>query len=51
MLNHLVITPSASTIRVETEYSVSEIEILADEVHSARDIGASIASGSFGHLE
>ena len=46
--SHLVITSSAkSTIGVETEYSVSEIEILADEVHSARDIGASIASGSF----
>ncbi len=46
--SHLVITPSAkSTIGVETEYSVSEIEELADEVHSARDIGASIASGSF----
>ena len=45
---HLVITPSAkSTISVETEFSVSEIEELADEVHSARDIGASIASGSF----
>ncbi|MEE3072895.1 MAG: UbiX family flavin prenyltransferase [Actinomycetota bacterium] len=46
--SHLVITPSAkSTIGVETEYSVSEIEELANEVHSARDIGASIASGSF----
>ena len=45
---HLVITPSAkSTISVETEFSVSEIEELADDVHSARDIGASIASGSF----
>ena len=46
--SQLVITHSAkSTIGVETEYSVSEIEELADEVHSARDIGASIASGSF----
>jgi len=46
--SHLVITPSAkSTIGIETEYSVSEIENLANEVHSARDIGATIASGSF----
>ena len=45
---HLVVTPSAkSTIGVETKFSISEIEKLADEVHSPRDIGASIASGSF----
>ena len=45
---HLVVTPSAkSTIGVETKFSISEIEKLADEVHSPREIGASIASGSF----
>ncbi|MBT95660.1 MAG: 3-octaprenyl-4-hydroxybenzoate carboxy-lyase [Acidimicrobiaceae bacterium] len=45
---HLTVTPSAkSTIGVETNFSISEIEELADEVHSSRDIGASIASGSF----
>ena len=46
--SHLVITPSAkTTIGIETECSVSEIEELADVLHSARVIGASIASGSF----
>ena len=45
---HLVITASAkSTINVETDYSSLEIENLADHVHGSRDIGASIASGSF----
>jgi len=45
---HLVITASAkSTLSIETDYSSSEIEKLADHVHGSRDIGASIASGSF----
>ena len=45
---HLVITASAkSTINIETDYSSLEIENLADHVHGSRDIGASIASGSF----
>ena len=45
---HLVITASAkSTISIETDYSTLEIEALADHVHGSRDIGASIASGSF----
>ena len=45
---HLVLTASARrTIIEETRYKVSEVEALAHVVHDARDIGASIASGSF----
>ena len=45
---HLVITSSArSTIGIETSFGSSEVETLADHVHGFRDIGASIASGSF----
>jgi len=45
---HLVISPSAkTTIAVEVEHSVAEIEALADVVHGHRDIGAPISSGSF----
>lgn len=45
---HLVITASARrTIVEETRYKVAEVEALARVVHDQRDIGASLASGSF----
>jgi flavin prenyltransferase len=45
---HLVLSPSAKrTILEETDWDVPAVEALADVVHSHRDIGASIASGSF----
>ena len=45
---HLVIsTPGKRTLVEETEYSVAEVEALANHRHDNRDIGASIASGSF----
>lgn len=46
--SHLVLSPSAKrTIGEETDWSVADVEALADVVHVHRDIGASIASGSF----
>lgn len=45
---HLVLSPSAKrTILEETDWDVAAVEALADVVHSHRDIGAAIASGSF----
>ena len=45
---HLILTVSgARTLAEETDTSVTQVRELADCVHSARDIGASIASGSF----
>lgn len=45
---HLVMTPAAkTTLAQETDQSVGEVEALADHVHAAKNIGASIASGSF----
>lgn len=45
---HLVISKGAEeTIIQETEYKISEVMELADEVYSIKDIGASIASGTF----
>lgn len=45
---HLVLSPSGKrTIIEETDWSVEEVEALADVAHAHRDIGASIASGSF----
>lgn len=35
------------TLAMETDYSVREVQALADVVHDARDIAASISSGSF----
>ena len=45
---HLVVTP-AGWMNIDHELGLGrdEVEALADEVHPARDIGASIASGSF----
>ncbi len=45
---HLILTASgARTLAEETDFSAAEVRALADQVHSARDIGASISSGSF----
>ena len=45
---HLVLSPSGKrTILEETAYSVADVQALASVVHEHRDIGASIASGSF----
>ncbi|MBL0419207.1 UbiX family flavin prenyltransferase [Ramlibacter sp. AW1] len=45
---HLVLTASAArTIAEETDYLVNDVRALAHEVHHAKDIGASISSGSF----
>lgn len=45
---HLVLSAAAArTIRAETRHSLDEVESLADVRHAHRDIGASIASGSF----
>ncbi len=45
---HLVISqPGKRTLVEETGRSVREVEALADVVHDDRDVGASIASGSF----
>ena len=46
---HLVMSDSAKmNINLETEWSVKDVQALADHLHSNRDISASIASGSFG---
>lgn len=45
---HLVLSPSAKrTVAEETDWTVDQVEALADVLHIHRDIGASIASGSF----
>jgi 4-hydroxy-3-polyprenylbenzoate decarboxylase len=45
---HLVLSaPAKRTLTAETDFSVAQVEALADVVHDNRDIGASIASGSF----
>jgi 4-hydroxy-3-polyprenylbenzoate decarboxylase len=45
---HLVVSASGKrTIAEETDYSVRDVEALADVVYDDRDIGASLASGSF----
>lgn len=45
---HLVISRGAEeTILQETTYKVKELGALADKVYSIKDIGASIASGTF----
>jgi 4-hydroxy-3-polyprenylbenzoate decarboxylase len=45
---HLIVTP-AGWMNVEQELALgrAEVEALADEVHPVRDVGASVASGSF----
>ncbi|HCT4965636.1 TPA: UbiX family flavin prenyltransferase [Citrobacter koseri] len=45
---HLVMSPAArQTLALETEFSLREVQALADVTHDARDIAASISSGSF----
>jgi 4-hydroxy-3-polyprenylbenzoate decarboxylase len=49
--SHLVLSKSAElTIHYELDRSVAEVTALASEVHSVRNVGASIASGSFKSL-
>lgn len=48
---HLVMTNAAKlTLAHETDLKVAEVEAMADVVHRADDIGASISSGSFATL-
>lgn len=45
---HLVMSRAAKlTLTMETDYSVSDVEALADVVYQHTDIGAACASGSF----
>jgi len=45
---HLIISPAAKrTLIHETDYSMKEIEALADVLYDFKDIGAAPASGSF----
>jgi flavin prenyltransferase len=45
---HLILSnPAKRTLVEETDLSVKDVEALADVVHDNRDIGASVASGSF----
>lgn len=45
---HLVISPAArQTLALETDYSLRDVQAMADVVHDVRDIAASISSGSF----
>jgi len=47
---HLVLSEAARlNITVETNWTVNDVKAMAGEVHSIRNIGASIASGSFKH--
>jgi len=49
--SHLVMSDSAKlTMAAETNYKPAQIEAMADVVHSARNVGASISSGSFKSL-
>jgi 4-hydroxy-3-polyprenylbenzoate decarboxylase len=45
---HLILTDSAkNNIGLETDFKIEEIEALADVVHDVKNVGASLASGSF----
>jgi flavin prenyltransferase len=45
---HLILSASgARTLVEETDHSAAQVRAMADHVHSAKDIGAAIASGSF----
>ena len=45
---HLVLSAAAkATIAQETDWKVSDVETLADVAYDTRDVGATIASGSF----
>jgi 4-hydroxy-3-polyprenylbenzoate decarboxylase len=45
---HLIMSkPAKTTVTLETDWAVPDVEALADVVHDRRDVAASIASGSF----
>lgn len=45
---HLILSASAiRNIHIETEYRIEEVKAMADVVYNNKDIGASVASGSF----
>lgn len=45
---HLVMSAAAKmNVSIETDWNANDVKALADEVHSNKDIAASIASGSF----
>ncbi|HFZ8994293.1 TPA: UbiX family flavin prenyltransferase [Citrobacter freundii] len=45
---HLIISPAArQTLALETDFSLRDVQALADVTYDARDIAASISSGSF----
>ena len=45
---HLIMSgPAKTTLEIETDKSVTDVEALADHIHGSRDIAASISSGSF----
>jgi len=45
---HLIMSQAARmNIGIETDWSATDVEALADEVHNNKNIGASIASGSY----
>lgn len=45
---HLVMSAAAKmNVAIETDWTVSGIEALADEVHNVRNVAATISSGSF----
>lgn len=45
---HLILSESAvRNIRIETEYTAEELKGMVDVVYNNKDIGASVASGSF----
>jgi len=45
---HLIISHAArQTLSLESDYSLRDVQALADVVHDVRDIAASISSGSF----
>lgn len=48
---HLIISRAAQiTLAAETNFKVSDVEALADTVHSNQDLGAACSSGSFQNL-
>ena len=45
---HLIVSPAArQTIQSETDFEYKDVAALADVVHGHREVGATIASGSF----
>ncbi len=45
---HLILSQTArQTLALETDYSVRDVQAMADVVHDCRDMSASVSSGSF----